>query len=85
MTLGTKSDWTEEQALKESKMLDLETILAKIPKYAEQLKSQNGIQWKNFYQLLRIMISLGKNPPLQQSSLSAINTPVQIMVGDKDK
>ncbi|MBT2623072.1 alpha/beta hydrolase [Chryseobacterium sp. ISL-6] len=85
LTLGTKFDWTEEQAVRESKMLDPETILSKIPKYAEQLEAQHGSKWKQLLPAIaKMMISLGKNPPLDQSSLIAITTPVQIMVGDKD-
>lgn len=85
LTLGTKFDWTEEQALKESKMLNPETILSKIPKYAEQLEAQHGIKWKQLLPATgKMMIDLGKNPVLNQTSLTAIKTPVQIMVGDKD-
>lgn len=85
MTLGTKFDWTEEQALKESKMLDPETILSKIPKYAEQLEAQHGSQWKQLLPAIAdMMIALGKNPPLKNDHLSALSIPVQIMIGDKD-
>ncbi|EJL69084.1 alpha/beta fold hydrolase [Chryseobacterium populi] len=85
MTLGTKFDWTEEQALTESKMLDPETILLKIPKYAEQLETQHGPQWKRLLPAIAdMMIALGKNPPLDNNHLSAISIPVQIMIGDKD-
>lgn len=85
MTLGTKFNWTEEQALKESKMLDPESILLKVPKYAEQLENQHGAKWKQLLPAIaQMMVSLGKNPPLNESSLWAINIPVQIMTGDKD-
>lgn len=85
LTLGTKFDWTEEQALKESTMLDPETILLKIPKYAEQLELQHGSQWKELLPAIAgMMVSLGKKPPLNSDSLSKITTPVQIMAGDND-
>lgn len=85
MTLGTKFDWTEEQATKESKMLDPETILAKIPKYAAQLEAQHGAQWKQLLPTIaEMMIGLGKQPVLQSENLSTISLPVQIMLGDKD-
>ncbi|MCX8524091.1 alpha/beta hydrolase [Chryseobacterium formosus] len=84
MTLGTKFDWTEEQALKESKMLNPEVIAEKIPKYAELLKNQHGEKWRQLLPAIsEMMISLGKNPPLK-NHLEKINLPVQIMVGDKD-
>ncbi|MDQ0783027.1 alpha/beta fold hydrolase [Chryseobacterium sp. W4I1] len=85
MTLGTKFDWTEEQALKESKMLDPESILLKVPKYAEQLEKQHGKKWKQLLPAIaNMMVSLGKNPVLNESNLWAVNLPVQIMTGDKD-
>ncbi len=84
MTLGTKFDWTEEQALKESKMLNPAVIAEKVPKYAELLESQHGSKWRLLLPAIaEMMISLGKNPPLKDN-LSTINIPVQIMVGDKD-
>lgn len=84
MTLGTKFDWTEEQAMKESKMLNPEVITEKVPKYAELLEKQHGAKWKHLLPAIAdMMISLGKNPPLK-NNLSTINIPVQIMVGDKD-
>lgn len=84
MTLGTKFDWTEEQALKESKMLNPEVIAEKIPKYAESLEKQHGLKWKQLLPAIaEMMVALGKNPPLK-NNLSTINIPVQIMVGDKD-
>ncbi|MCY1509398.1 2-(acetamidomethylene)succinate hydrolase [compost metagenome] len=85
MTLGTKFDWTEEQATKESKMLDPETILTKIPKYAAQLEAQHGVQWTQLLPAIAgMMIALGKNPLLQSGNLSTLSLPVQIMLGDKD-
>ncbi|WP_426481783.1 alpha/beta fold hydrolase [Chryseobacterium sp. R2ACT005] len=84
ITLGTKFDWTEEQALKESKMLNPDVILEKIPQYAQVLESQHGSKWKQLLPAIAdLMIDLGKNPPLE-NNLAAINIPIQIMVGDKD-
>jgi len=84
MTLGTKFDWTEEQALKESKMLNPDLIAEKVPKYAELLEKHHGEKWKQLLPAIaEMMIFLGKNPPLKDQ-LGTINFPVQIMVGDKD-
>ncbi|MBW8524387.1 alpha/beta hydrolase [Chryseobacterium chendengshani] len=85
MTLGTKFNWSEEQALKESKMLNPDVIAEKIPKYANQLEIQHGSKWKQLLPAIaQMMISLGKNPPLKSQVLAAIKVPVQIMVGDQD-
>ncbi|RXM38018.1 alpha/beta hydrolase [Chryseobacterium sp. CH21] len=84
ITLGTKFDWTEEQALKESKMLNPDVILEKIPQYAQLLESQHGTKWKQLLPAIaNLMVDLGKNPPLK-NNFSTIKIPVQIMVGDKD-
>lgn len=84
MTLGTKFDWTEEQASKESKMLNPDVIVEKVPKYTELLEHQHGEKWKQLLPAIaEMMISLGKNPPLK-NNLTTIHIPVQIMIGDKD-
>jgi len=84
VTLGTKFDWTEEQALKESKMLNPDVILEKIPQYAQLLESQHGSKWKQLLPAIaELMIALGKNPPLE-NNLGIVKIPVQIMVGDQD-
>ena len=84
ITLGTKFNWTEEQALKESKMLNPQTIAEKVPKYAALLETQHGKKWKQLlHSIAELMISLGKKPPLK-GNLSTIHIPVQIMVGDQD-
>lgn len=84
MTLGTKFDWTEEQALKESRMLNSDIIAERIPKYAQFLENQHGSKWRRLLPAIaEMMISLGKNPPLKDN-LATIPVPVQIMVGDQD-
>ncbi len=84
MTLGTKFEWAEEQALKEIKMLNPDVILEKVPQYARLLESQHGSKWKKLLPAIaELMIGLGKNPPLE-NNLSTINIPTQIMVGDQD-
>lgn len=84
MTLGTKFDWNEEQAVKESKMLNPDIIIEKVPQYAQLLEKQHTSKWKKLLPAIAdLMIDLGKNPPLE-NNLATINTPVQIMVGDKD-
>lgn len=84
ITLGTKFDWSEEQAIKESKMLNPDTILEKIPQYAQALEKQHGTKWKQLLPAVAdLMINLGENPRLK-NNLATINIPVQIMVGDKD-
>ncbi|ASE62569.1 alpha/beta hydrolase [Chryseobacterium indologenes] len=84
MTLGTKFEWSEEQALQESKMLNPDIILEKVPQYAQLLESQHGSKWKQLLPAIAdLMVNLGKNPPLE-NNLATITIPTQIMVGDRD-
>lgn len=84
ITLGTKFDWTEEQAVKESKMLNPEVILHKVPQYAQLLEAQHGQKWTELLPAVAdLMVDLGKKTPLK-GNLAGISLPVQIMVGDKD-
>lgn len=85
ITLGTKFDWTEEQAVKESKMLNPDMIAEKVPKYAELLEKQHGLKWRQLLPAIaEMMISLGKNPPLYDETIKNLEIPVQVMVGDQD-
>lgn len=86
LTLATKLHWTAEGAAKESKMLQPEMIAEKVPKYAAQLASQHGQeQWKALLPAIAgMMTDLGSNPLLGLHNYSAVNTRVQLMVGDKD-
>ncbi|WNJ21307.1 alpha/beta fold hydrolase [Pontibacter sp. G13] len=87
MTLGTKFDWTPEGAAKEVKMLNPDVILEKVPKFAQVLEQRHAPQdWKIVLQkTAEMMLHLGNQPDLTQPTLEAIDHPVVIGVGDKDK
>jgi pimeloyl-ACP methyl ester carboxylesterase len=86
LTLATKLNWTEEGAMKESKMLNPEVIAEKVPKYATQLATVHGTEhWKELLPAIAgMMIGLGKQPLLTSKNYTRINTRVQLMLGDKD-
>jgi pimeloyl-ACP methyl ester carboxylesterase len=86
LTLATKLNWTEEGAIKESKMLNPGVIAEKVPKYAAQLAMMHGAaQWKELLPAIAgMMVDLGKEPLLNTENYAGINTKVQLMVGDKD-
>lgn len=86
LTLATKLNWTEEGAIKESKMLNPNVIADKVPKYAAQLATLHGTeQWKTLLPAIAgMMIGLGKQPLLTTENYAHINTRVQLMIGDKD-
>lgn len=86
LTLATKLNWTEEGAIKESKMLNPEVIAEKVPRYAAQLAAMHGAEhWKQLLPAIAdMMIDLGKHPLLTVENYARINTRVQLMLGDKD-
>jgi pimeloyl-ACP methyl ester carboxylesterase len=86
LTLATKLNWTEEGAIKESKMLNPDVIAEKVPKYAAQLAIMHGAEhWKKLLPAIAgMMVDLGKEPLLTTENYARINTKIQLMVGDKD-
>lgn len=86
LTLGTKFDWSPEQAEKEIKMLDPDIISAKVPAFARQLEVIHGAEtWKKLLkETAHLMLDLGKKPVLNPGTFARLSLPVQIMVGDRD-
>ncbi len=86
-TLGTKLDWSPATAALETRMLDLETLRAKVPEYVAQLEQQHAPT--PLPDLLgattAMMRRLGKAPLLTTSTLATLDVPVQVMVGELDK
>jgi pimeloyl-ACP methyl ester carboxylesterase len=85
-TFATKLAWTPESAAKETKMLEPESILAKVPKFAEMLAARHhGNDWKGHLQrTAEMMLALGKAPLLQTAEFSAITHTVRMGLGDRD-
>lgn len=86
ITLATKFDWTPQSAQKEVQLLHPETIAMKVPKYAAQLAQHFAPHdWKQALPLTAdLMLSLGAHPLVTTETVSSINTPVCVGVGDKD-
>lgn len=89
-TLATKFDWNPESSLKESKMLDPEKLLEKIPDFANELsKRHSPADWKKvLHKTAEMMIDMGKEnnlTNLKKEDLALIKNEVRISVGDKDK
>lgn len=86
-TLGTKFQWSASIAERESRMLDTETLQAKVPAFATMLEQRHtAIGWKNVCRNTeQILRGLGRNPLLTNEVLSAIQEPVVIAVGDRDE
>lgn len=85
ITLGTKFEWTPEIAQKETKMLDAKTILEKVPKFAEDLKTRHGNDWELLLsKTAEMMLSLGTNNALALNNYAAIENKILIGLADKD-
>lgn len=85
ITLGTKFEWSPEISEKEVKMLDAKTITAKVPKFAEALKTRHGNDWELLLQkTAEMMLSLGKKNALSLHDFTSIQNKVLIGLADKD-
>jgi len=84
-TLATKFDWNKESSERETKMLNPDIILEKVPKYALELESLHGENWKKLLnQTSEMMINLGNNTLLNSENFQKIQNRIIISVGDKD-
>jgi pimeloyl-ACP methyl ester carboxylesterase len=87
MTLGTKMEWNPDGAAREINMLDPEMIDIKVPQFGATLRARHGEgRWVEVLQRTALMMeSLGGSPALPSEDLQQIETPVRIMVGDRDR
>ena len=86
-TLGTKLDWSPEAAAAETRLLDPDTMLAKVPAFAELLRQRHApADWAAVVcATAALMRAAGAAPPLTAADLAAIAVPVQLLVGDADR
>lgn len=86
MTLATKFDWTPETAAKEVAMLQPDIIVQKVPKFADALAALHGVAgWKILMTAVGgMLLRLGQGSLLTGTVMAAMETRVQLMVGDKD-
>lgn len=86
-TLATKLSWDEEIAAREAAMLDPEKIAIKVPQLADALTARHqGKDWKSIVGKTAAMLQeMGRNPPLNEQDFATINTPLLLMLGDRDK
>ncbi len=85
-TFATKLAWTPEGAAKEVKMLDIATILEKVPKFAQMLEVRHhGNDWQqHLTRTAEMMIGLGSAPALTNDDFPKIQNPVRMGIGDRD-
>jgi pimeloyl-ACP methyl ester carboxylesterase len=87
ITLATKFYWDETVAAKETKMLEANTILEKVPAFAKQLERRHFPRdWKTLLDKTKeMLLELGKNNTLKLEDYSAISAPCLLLLGENDK
>ncbi|GAB3573594.1 alpha/beta fold hydrolase [Hymenobacter daeguensis] len=85
-TLGTKLDWSPESAAAETRFLDPEKMLAKVPAFAEVLRQRHApADWAAVVRAVAgLMTAAGAAPPLAAADFAALQVPVQVLMGDGD-
>ena len=87
ITLGTKFDWTEDSAARETKMLNPAKIQEKIPHFAERLKLVHApLDWKRVMaETADMMERMGAGERLETAHLAKIDIRVVIGLGGLDR
>ena len=86
VTLGTKFDWSEASAERETKKLDSEKITAKVPAFARVLERRHAPNdWKELlHKTSAMMMGLGRKPLLTEDILKSIPHKTTVCLGDTD-
>lgn len=87
VTLGTKLQWSIEQALHEIKMLDADKIAEKVPAFAADLERRHGShRWRGVLQhTAHLMTELGASPVLTPERMAECSASVRYLIGDRDE
>ena len=84
VTLGTKFGWNPEASRKEITHLVPDLMQQKVPHFA-RLLDERHTDWKRVVTATAdMMISLGKNPILNDTTLPAVENKVLVMLAEKD-
>lgn len=86
VTLGTKFHWDAATAAKEGKMLNPSVIREKVPRFAQSLEQRHGAGWEAVLLKTAAMLEeLGADPLLSDAAYASLQTPVLLMLGDRDQ
>ena len=85
-SLGTQFAWNQAVAQRETRLLDPDTMLTKVPKFAQTLADRHtAAGWETVVNYTREMLWwLADHNLLDEEHLKRIRQPVQIIVGDQD-
>lgn len=84
-TLGTKFDWNEKSAEKETRFLDAERLKEKNTKFYADLAAKHSDLPAVLAHTQGLMLALGKEPLLTEERLAALETRVRFGLGDRDE
>ena len=87
ITLATKLEWNEAIAAKEIQMLQPAVIEQKVPAFATVLSDRHQPQdWKTIMlKTQEMLMELGKRNALLLTDYTALQTPILLLLGDRDK
>ncbi|MBL7909837.1 MAG: alpha/beta fold hydrolase [Bacteroidia bacterium] len=86
VTLATKFNWSKEVVEKETRMLDPNVMLEKVPAFAASLEKKHGSCWKDLLaKTAHMMWSISENNYLNAETLKAIKNKTLVGLGDKDQ
>ena len=85
-TTASKFKWEEADAIKESRLLNPEKIIEKVPSFADKLSRLHYPEnWKTVLEkTAEMMINLGRDPVLKDEDFSKIENEILLSVGDRD-
>jgi pimeloyl-ACP methyl ester carboxylesterase len=87
VTLATKMHWDEVTAARETGMLNVEKIIAKVPQLAIALSERHADkEWTGVVnKTAGMLLKMGADSPLKEDDFKHLDLPVMIMLGDRDK
>lgn len=86
VTLGTKVHWSDNEAQKEVRNLDLRLLAEQAPSFYSYLNDLHGPHLEELCKATAVfMTELGQTPPLNPVSVQQIDIPVRMVRGGKDK
>ncbi|MBA2610590.1 MAG: alpha/beta hydrolase [Bacteroidetes bacterium] len=86
ITLATKFNWCKETVEKETRILDPEIMLQKIPAFAKTLQVKHGNNWKELLaKTSQMMWDIHKQDYLNPEVLKSIQNKALVGLGDKDQ
>jgi pimeloyl-ACP methyl ester carboxylesterase len=85
-TLGTKFVWNPEVAAREVGFLDVEKMIAKVPRFTQALAERHtASDWELVVKRTAEMLqTLGQTGGFTPDILARLQPPVRVMVGDRD-